>query len=123
MNEVTPITPDELLEYVRNHPNIPDFIIHTVNELIKKSWDGEKAIVHQDIIFEKLQIPDEWLKERGLAHKGLQEIKKYIYNNKLLDFEPYYRCRGWYVIYDKNGFNENYQPFYEFRINETDNES
>lgn len=36
MNEVTPITPDELLEYVRNHPNIPDFIIHTVNELIKK---------------------------------------------------------------------------------------
>ena len=80
MNEVTPITPDELLEYVRNHPNIPDFIIHTVNELIKKSWDGEKAIVHQDIIFEKLQIPDEWLKERGLAHKGLQEIKKYIYN-------------------------------------------
>lgn len=123
MNEVTPITPDELLEYVRNHPNIPNSIIYTVNELIKKSWDGEKAIVHQDTIFEKLRIPDEWLKERCLAHKGLQEIKKYIYDNKLLNFEPYYRCRGWYVIYDKNGFNENHQPFYEFRIKETDNES
>ncbi|AMO44169.1 hypothetical protein vBRpoSV10_112 [Ruegeria phage vB_RpoS-V10] len=41
--------------------------------------------------------------------------RQYIFDNGWLDIEPIFRDAGWYVHYDKPGYNETYEPSFTFR--------
>ena len=90
---IEPIKPEE----VKATATKPDEVIETFNELIKKYWDGERAVVPQreavKMITERMGIDD-----------------KEIYRRRYLDIEFVYLRAGWKVEYDKPGYNENPYP-------------
>ena len=43
VREIKPITPQEVEEARKNA--VPSFVIEAVNKLLKKKWDGKKAII------------------------------------------------------------------------------
>ena len=55
VREVKPITPQEVEEARKNA--VPSFVIEAVNKLLKKRWDGQKAIITQEEIINEMK-PD-----------------------------------------------------------------
>lgn len=89
--KVKPITPDEVVH------EIPDVVIEVVNALIKEKWNGQKSHILQEEILERLSIPHDE-----------------IFEKRWLDFEHIYREAGWFVIYDKPAWDEDYKPYFDF---------
>ena len=96
MNKVNPISPKEVTHA------IPDFVIEAVNDLIKKKWDGKKAVIYQDEILDIISGDDN------------KPSRKTIFDNNWLDFEDLYREQGWKVEYDKPEYYENYKAYFKF---------
>lgn len=88
---VEPISPSDVKKF------IPDFIIETVNKLIMEKWDGDKAIILQDDIMDKVSSNDP---------DNDKPSRREVFDKGWLDFEPLYRERGWKVEYDKPAYNE-----------------
>ena len=99
---IKPITPDEIKH------EIPDFIIETVNTLIKKKWDGKKALIKQNDILSIVSSDDE---------NDDKPSRRTIFDNNWLDFEDLYRGVGWNVEYDKPAYNEFYDAYFKFTKN------
>lgn len=97
---IEPISPSDVKKF------IPDFIIETVNKLIVKKWDGDKAIIFQDDIMDIVSSND-----AGFDKPSRQEI----FDKGWLDFEPLYREKGWKVEYDTPGYNEFYKAKFIFK--------
>lgn len=95
---VRPLSPKEVVEKKIN--SIPDAVFEVFNELIAKDFNGAYAIVKQKEVVKRL------------VEKGLKE--KEIYENHWLDVEDVYRKAGWKVEYDKPGYNESYDAYFEF---------
>jgi hypothetical protein len=93
---IKPITPNEV------HIEIPDKVIEVFNKLIKSNWDGDEAVVYQDDAV-------------GALCGELKVFSSEIYGKHYLDVEEVYRKAGWYVEYDKPGFNDDYRAYYIFR--------
>lgn len=72
-----------------------------VDSLIRQRWNGRKAVIMQSEIVDKLM--------RTTCYD-----REFIFKNKLLDFEQAYRDNGWFVVYDKPAYNENYEPTFTF---------
>jgi len=95
-----PITPDEV-EALQEQV-LPDAVFDVFNELIAKHWSGHDAVVIQDEAVNRIT-------ERLSCARGEVFAKGY------LDVESAYRKAGWYVKYDKPGYNESYQAFFRFQ--------
>jgi|SRR3989338_165418 len=96
---VKPIRPNEVGKLREN--GIPDAAFEAFNELITKNFTGSSAIIKtKDVV--KLMI------EKGLNQND-------IYDNGWLDVENVYRAAGWNVVYDKPGYNEAYDAYFEFK--------
>ena len=97
---IKPIRPEEITH------NIPDFVIEAVNKLIKKNWNGREAIIKQDEIMALISSNDP---------NDDKPSRREIYEHNWLDFENLYREAGWVVMYDKPGYNERYDAYFQFR--------
>lgn len=94
-----PLGPEEILGV--KTAQIPEAVFEVVNRLIAKQWDGQAAVVKQPDIVD------------ALVAEGYP--RKQVYEEHWLDVEESYRAVGWTVTYDRPGYNETYEPTYEFR--------
>lgn len=106
VREIKPITPQEVEEAKKN--DIPSFVIEAVNKLLKKKWDGKKAIITQDEIINEMK-PSSVL---GLVN-GVS-FRRQVFANHWLDFEKTYEESGWKVEYDKPSYGESYKAYFKF---------
>lgn len=104
--EIKPITPQEVEEARKN--DIPSFVIEAVNKLLKKKWDGQKAIITQDEIISEMKPSNVLGLENGIRFRGA------VFSNHWLDFEDLYRESGWKVEYDKPSYSESYKAYFKF---------
>lgn len=109
MKTVKAISPDELtLE-----EKIPWYIVEAVNDLIRSKYkpNGSSFTIKQDAIlelaFEKYNNTEDF--------ENFSQFKRRIFDNHQLDFEDLYRKNGWKVVYDKPGYNESYDAYFEFK--------
>ena len=93
---IAPITPEQ----ARTEHYIPDEITQIVNDLLAERAGSGTITIKQNEIVERAEA------------LGLN--RRTIYDNRWLDFEDRYRSAGWKVDYDKPGFNEDYDAYFEF---------
>lgn len=92
---VKPISPDQ----VGDGSHIPDEVFEVVNKLLHANWTGRRATIKQkDVI-------------RELASEYSPQS---LFDSGWLNFEGAYRAQGWKVVYDKPGYNESYEAYWEF---------
>lgn len=94
-----PIRPSQVVEVQTRQ--IPDGVFEIFNELISQNWDGERSLVKQDVVVQRV------LKKYDIARSE-------IFDKRYLDVESSYRKAGWNVEYDKPGFNEDGQAIFTF---------
>lgn len=94
--DVKPITPDEV-----PGPDIPSKVIAAFNTLIAQNFYKGHAVVMQKEVVELL------------VKEGMNRDQ--LFENHWLDVEPIFEKAGWHVEYDKPGYNETYEPSFEFR--------
>jgi len=80
---------------------LPEEVFEVFNQLIVENWDGRSATVNQDEACKRIC-------------KALKIKSGEAYDRGLLDVESAYRKAGWKVVFDKPGFNENYDAFFVF---------
>lgn len=90
-----PITPEECKK------TLPDFVIESVNECIKKNYRKDSFIITQN------ELVDEILKHHTT-------YPYCVFKNHWLDIEETYREAGWEVKYEKPGYNEQGSPYFKF---------
>lgn len=98
---VKPFTPADARK--QKAQGIPNEIIEAVNELLAKNFSDSTIIIRQKDI-EKQAL----LKLPGLTASDL-------YDRKWMDIEDMFRDAGWDVYYDKPGYNESYDAYFEFK--------
>ena len=106
VREVKPITPQEVEEARKN--DIPSFVIEAVNKLLKKKWDGQKAIIAQDEIISEMKPSYVLGLENGVR------FRPKVFSNHWLDFEEIYEESGWKVEYNKPSYDESYGAYFKF---------
>ena len=101
-NQVKPVSPDEVTK--RKAETLPAEVIEAFNELIvQKCANGHGTIKQGDAV------------ALILSKMADREITRAdIFKNGWLDVEKVYRAAGWDVVYDKPGYNESYEPTFEF---------
>lgn len=97
---VEPIRPEDIIDYKINL--IPDYVIEVVNELLIKNWSYSSAVIKQNEVVEAIMVKNNSVKRGD------------IFTNKWLDFEPIFEKAGWKVVYDKPGWNEDYEANWRF---------
>lgn len=94
-----PIKPSEVAG--RRAETIPPEVIDAFNEAIVANWTGRSATVIQKevaaMIASKLSCPLEM-----------------VYDKHYLDVESIFEAAGWTVKYDKPGYCETYDAYFEF---------
>lgn len=97
---ITPIRPEEIA--TSKKIQMPDAILESFNELIAQNFSGDMARVRQNEIVARI------------ANKGYD--RRQIFDNHWLDVEDIYREAGWEVMYDKPGYNDSYEAYFEFSV-------
>ena len=103
---LSPIKPSEVVGKKREIT--PDYVIEAFNELIAGHWDGNRSTFGQRDAVSLI------IKKGNEAHACIYDTT--IYENHWLDVEEIYRQAGWFVEYDKLGYNETYEPTFTFRL-------
>lgn len=102
MDKVKPIRPDEIGEHKARI--FPDFVLKAFNDLLAENFShGSAKILQKNAIQRILQYGNMTQEERGQ-----------IFDNGWLNVEEIYRDAGWKVKYDKPGYCESYDAFFEF---------
>ena len=99
MSKILPIRPQEVI--TKQIESIPDEVMLSFNELIAEKFSNGRAVVKQDDVIARIL---------GKMETSRDEIFK----NHWLDVEKIYRKAGWKVDYDKPGYNETYDAYFEF---------
>ena len=85
---------------------IPPEVVEAINELLAKNWDGTGAT---------LKLPQV---KAEIAHKlrasGSSNLGKNYAQEGWLDFEPIFQDKGWKIVYDSPGYDENYDAYWKF---------
>lgn len=100
VERVEPIKPKDIMDNLDDiiHPAV----IKAVNAILKEQYRGNSVtILQKDIVKKAKELCP------GLTSDELFEKKH-------MDFEPLFRKAGWKVTYDKPGYNESYEPSFEF---------
>lgn len=135
----TLLSPDDVLEAVVAGPispdqapalkarTIPSFVFAAFNEAITRDYDRGSATVSQSKIMlaicERMKIMPEFSRlfpvGEGLGgddnRSPFPTCRQHVFANQWLDVEEAYRGAGWLVHYDKPGYNEDYDPTWEFK--------
>jgi hypothetical protein len=100
--KVKPLSPDEAADKAQSE--MPDFVIEAVNNLLQKELhQGYATLRQEDVMKEIMRLAPEGTKRQD------------VFDNKWLDFEPIFEKAGWSVEYDKPGYNESYEPTFDFK--------
>ena len=100
MEKVKPLSPKDINNDMENI--IPDVVIKAVNNLLKKEFRGSSVkLLQKDVISEISKLDDSM-------------TSKKLFDNNWMDFESLFKKYGWSVVYDGPGYNETYEPNYEF---------
>ena len=94
-----PMSPAEAMEL--QVQQIPDEVFVAFNALIAQNLSYGRATVKQHDVVARLE--------------GQGMNRRDIYDRHWLDVEVSYRALGWKVIYDKPGYNETGEAYFEFR--------
>lgn len=97
-----PISPEEVRK--KRIDYIPAIIFEVFNELIISHFNGEKSVVRQDDVLNKVCT-----EESGLSRQT-------VFEKHYLDIEDFYREKGWKVEYDKPAYCETYPATFTFSI-------
>lgn len=99
--EVKAIRPSDIMD---NLDTIIDpAVIQAVNEILKEKFRGNSVTILQKDIVDRIMKINPAL------------TKDVLYKNHHLDFEQVFEKAGWSVSYDKPGYNESYEPSFEFK--------
>ena len=88
---------------------LPNEVVEAVNDLLSERSKPEGRVscrIEQDELI-KLII-------EKFADNGRMVTREEVFDNKWLDIEYTFRKAGWSVSYDRPGYNETYEPFFEF---------
>ena len=98
-----PLSPQEVIEQRSSGAYLPEFVISAVNKLlIRCVSDSGCATLHQRLVI------------NAIKQENPSITTNMIIDNKWLDFEPVFRSSGWNVVYDKLGYSDNYEPYWNF---------
>ena len=100
MAQIAALSPKEVVN--ARKASMPDVVIEVFNQLIAEKFNGHNAVVHQDQVVKEL------------VAKGLDRGD--IFQKGWLDVEDIYRKKGWKVEYDKPGYNESYEAYFDFSV-------
>ena len=103
---VGPLSPSEI--GIAKANLIPEEVFVAVNKLLALKFSNGRAIITQKEILEELT------KELDSDHEKTLE-RRHIFDIGYLNFEEAYRMQGWKVRFDKPGYNESYDAFFEFK--------
>lgn len=99
---VIPLSPAQALQQKGEY--IPDGVVQAVNDLLVKKMSKTT----RSIVLRQCDIID-----ASCAHMGIHREK---FELSWLDFEALFEGFGWKVSYDKPGYNESYEPTFEFTV-------
>ncbi|MCA9354450.1 MAG: hypothetical protein KC877_02945 [Candidatus Kaiserbacteria bacterium] len=99
MATIKPLRPKDVVHARKE--SIPNEMIEAFNELIVEKFNGNSATIK--------------LKEAAdrVVSKGIDRHE--AFNRGWFDVEDIFRQQGWHVEFDKPGYNESYDAYYEFR--------
>ena len=102
---IKPITPSEARAKVE--ANIPDFVIEAFNNKIVQSIDSRNyaKVLQNSVISEIMYCANE---------RNIEVSREEIFAKGWLNVERLFRDTGWTVLYDKPGYNESYEAYFEF---------
>lgn len=88
----------------------PDYVFKAFNDLIAKSFRNGSATVKQKDVVDHMLF---------LANSGgvVPITKQDLFDWGYLDVEEAYKNNGWKVTYDKPAYNETYDAFFVFKVN------
>jgi hypothetical protein len=96
---VEPIRPEDVA--ATKKAILPPEVITCWNNMIALKYsDGEARIELRDII--------------ASITKAMNTTSKRVLDEDWLEVEDIYRAAGWKVVYDRPGYDENYEPFFIF---------
>lgn len=100
-----PVTPEEVVN--RRLKDIPEAVIEAWNGVIAKYFQGSAKSGSSRFVQD--EAVDAIIEAMGCD-------RKVVFDNHWLDIESLYRDAGWSVTYDRPGYNESYDPTFEFRV-------
>ena len=103
---VKTVSPEQLPDNQPTH--IPKEVISIFNELITENWDGRKAHIKQNSAVNRIV-------------NRLEVCRKTIFQKHWLDVEEIFRQAGWVVMFDKPGYCEPYEAYFEFSKKDNSN--
>lgn len=106
---IKPFSPEDVIARAADPENFPREVIQVVNGLLK-----ERGFANKQIIFTQDEVLDRL--EQLFEEKNLAFDRQEAFDRHWLDFEAAYRARGWNVVYDKPGYNENYKAHWVFTV-------
>ncbi len=96
-----PITPDQAKK--EKTDLIPDYVIEAVNVLIIKNLRPSSFTIKQkDLVAEIIKLKPSITSQE-------------LFDNHFLDIEPIFSKYGWDIRYDKPGYSESYDAYFEFK--------
>lgn len=101
---VKPFTPKEAQD--KKDVSFPDEVIETFNEFLAERYANGYARIEQGEVLNLIVSK--------FATHGKVFSRQQILDRGWLDIESAYRKAGWTVRYDRPGFNETYEAFWEF---------
>lgn len=112
MSKVKPVSPDDAKKKTKPQP---DFVIETFNELIAQNLRGKTARISQEeavnALVAKMLTSASSLDE---TEEKAKHFRSEIFKRHYLDVEDNFRDVGWNVYFDKPGYNESYEAYFEF---------
>jgi hypothetical protein len=119
MSKIAPLTPVEA--EAKALTRIPDFVIEAFNDLIVANLYQGRVVIKQEeavqAILARMPKSDQAVKYVGPRNEATRDKDKdraTIFVSHWLEVEPVYREAGWKVRFDKPGYNEMHDGFYEF---------
>jgi len=106
-NKTKPIRPEEVIQSLENI--IPEWVIKGINEAIRENYRGSSFTIKQPDLIKFM------IEQAPGPPEGELPWETLIHRRKWLDFEPLYENFGWKITYDKPGYNETYDPTFEFK--------
>lgn len=102
---IKPITPSDAQK--AKISIIPDFVIEAFNNKIVQSINSRNyaKVLQNSVIGEIMYCANE---------RNIDVTREEIFAKGWLDIEQLFRDNGWTVLYDKPGYNESYEAYFEF---------
>ncbi len=94
-----PIKPSEIVD--AQIKEIPPAVVEVWNRMLIKKYRNGAVVIKQEDVISELVV-------------ALNISRENVFANGYLDVEEMYRKAGWKVMYDKPGYNESYDAYFEF---------